>query len=42
MVESLEMHLSRGKLLENAFNQVFVMNEQGKYVYDEGTTWDLA
>jgi len=41
-VELLERHLSRGTLLENALNQVVVINEQGKYVYDEGTTWDLA
>jgi len=42
MLESLERHLSRGTLLENALNQVVVINEQGKYVYDEGTTLDLA
>jgi len=42
MVESLKMHLSRGTLLENAFNQVVVINVEKKYVYDEGTTWDLA
>jgi len=42
MLESLERHLSRGTLLENAFSQVVVINEQGKYVYDEITTWDLA
>jgi len=42
MVESLERHLSPGTLLENALNHLVVINEQGKYVYDEGTTWDLA
>ena len=42
MVESLKMHLSRGTLLENAFNQEVVINEQGKYVNDEDTTWDLS
>jgi len=42
MVESFEPQLSRGTLLENAFNQVIVMNNMEIYVYDEGTTWDLA
>jgi len=42
MVESLETHLSRGTLLENAFTQVVVINVEQKYVYDEGTTWDLS
>jgi len=33
--------LSRGTLLENALNQLVVINEHGKYVYDEGFngTW---
>jgi len=42
MVESLETHLSRGTLLKNAFTQVVVINVEQKYVYDEGTIWDLA
>jgi len=39
MVESLERHLSRGTLLENALNQLVVMNEQGKYVEGFNGTW---
>ena len=42
MVESFETHLSRGTLLENAFNQVVAINEEQRFVYDEGTTWDLV
>jgi len=40
MVEALETQLSRGTLLENAFNQVKVLNNIEIYVYDEETTWD--
>jgi len=28
-------------LLENDLNQVVVINEQGNYIYNEGSTWDL-
>jgi len=39
MVESLETHLSLGTSLENALNQVVVINEQGKYVEGFNGTW---
>jgi len=29
-------------MLENALNQVVVINEQGKYVYGEGITWNFS
>ena len=38
-MELLERHLSRGTLLENALNQVVVINEQGKYVEGFNGTW---
>ncbi len=40
--EYQESHLRREKFLENSLKQEVVINEQGKYVYDEGTTWNLA
>jgi len=27
--------------MENDLNQVVVINEQGKYIFNEGSTWDL-